>query len=86
MGRLGDVPLDRVDLLRFEPDGEAADLCLQLLNHLVLLDDGLVERLHQLLQVRQVGLDIDQPFVIRHGDSVTRTGPGIDNEGPSVLP
>jgi hypothetical protein len=46
----------------------------------------LVERLHQLLQVRQVGLDIDQPFVIRHGGSVTRTGPGIDNEGPSVLP
>ena len=86
MGRLGDVPFDGVDLLRFERGGEAADLCLQLLNHLVLLDDGLVERLHQLLEVRQVGLDIDQPFVIRHGRSVTRNGSGIDNEGPAVLP
>lgn len=86
MGRLGDVALDCVHFLGLHPSDEPVDLYLQLLNHLVLLDDGLVERLHQLLQVRQVGLDIDQPFVIRHGDSVTRTGPGIDNEGPSVLP
>ena len=85
MGRLAHVALDGVHLLGLQTCGEAVPLRLQLLDHFVLFDDGLVERLNQLLQVCQVGLDVDQSFIIRHEDSLHRAKAGIDHEGPVLF-
>ena len=82
---LGDVALNCVQLLGFQASGEAVYLRLQLLDYFVLFDDGLVERINQLFQVCQVGLDVDEPFIIRHEDRLHRTKQGIDYEGLAVF-
>ena len=75
MGWLGNVALDGIHLFRLHTRGKTVHLRLQLLDDFVLLDDGLVERLNQFLQVCQAGLDVDQPFIIRHEDSLHRSEP-----------
>ena len=48
-----------------------------MLNCLVLLDDRLAERLHRLLNVRQIGLDVDDPLFLRHAPTLHEVVGGI---------
>jgi len=81
VGRLCDIALDGVHLFCLHAGGSPVHLGLELLNHFVVLDDGLVQGRHKLFQMRQVGLDVYQPFFMRHGCRVPQAGQGIDSGG-----
>ena len=70
MGRLLDGALNFIHLLRLSTGGQLRELRLQLLNRLFLLDDRLAERLHRLLDVRQIGLDVDDSLFLRHAPTL----------------
>lgn len=70
VGRFFNCALDFVHLLRLRAGGEFGQLNLHLLDRLVLLDDGLVKRLQQLFHVGDAGLNIDDPLILRHADTV----------------
>ncbi|SVA87050.1 uncharacterized protein METZ01_LOCUS139904 [marine metagenome] len=58
---------------------------MKLLNDLILPDDGLVQALHKLLQMGEVGLDVYQSFFMRHGDRLPQACLGIDHRGRANL-
>ena len=70
VGRFFNRALDFVHLLRLRVGGEFGQLNLHMLDRLVLLDDGLVKRLQQLFYVGDAGLNIDDPLILRHADTV----------------
>ena len=70
MGRFFDRALDFIHLLGLRVGGEFSQLNLNLLDCLVLLDDGLVKRLQQLFHVGDAGLNIDDLLILCHADTV----------------
>lgn len=58
MRRLGIVRLDAFQLHRLHRSGLALDFLLQAFHQLALLDDDVVELLHLMFQVRDVGFEL----------------------------
>ena len=74
VGRFCDIALDGVHLFCLQAGGNPVNLGLEMLNRFVVFDDGLIQGRHKLFQMRQAGLDVHQPFFMRHEGRLSQKG------------